>query len=141
MKKAIIVGTILMVMVGICPSAQAVDSADTKNWEFNLAPFYLWAVSLSGDVTMKGQTNPVTVDFGDIFDNLEAAFIVHFEGLYRNRWGFIVDVNYLSIGGTQETPITDIKVDFDDTIAEFDGFYRFDRGDHAFDALLGVRYN
>ncbi|MBW1790515.1 MAG: hypothetical protein JRK53_28585, partial [Deltaproteobacteria bacterium] len=67
MKKAIIVGTILMVMVGICPSAQAVDSADTKNWEFNLAPFYLWAVSLSGDVTMKGQTNPVTVDFGDIF--------------------------------------------------------------------------
>lgn len=140
-NKATIARIVLTVMVGICPLAQAADSTDTKNWEFNLAPFYLWAVTLDGDVTLKGQTNSVKLDFGDIFDNLGAAFIVHFEGAYQNRWGFIFDVNYLYLGATQSTKLTEIKVNMEDTIAELDGFYRIQRGRHSFDAILGARYN
>jgi len=73
MKRAVLSGIVMMVLVGICPFAQATDSAEGKNWEFNLAPFYLWAVTLDGDVTMKRQTAPVKLDFGDIFVDLAKA--------------------------------------------------------------------
>jgi hypothetical protein len=54
------------------------EESKEGNWEFNLAPFYLWAVSIDGDVEIGPQGNNVSLDFGDIFDNLESVFIVSF---------------------------------------------------------------
>jgi hypothetical protein len=47
----------VMILSGIIMFAPAALSAqDTlpkeKNWEFNLAPFYLWAVNMDGDMTV-----------------------------------------------------------------------------------------
>jgi hypothetical protein len=112
-----------------------------KNWEFDLAPLYLWAANISGDVTVKGQTNPVDLEFGDIFDSLEGVFTVHFEGLRQKQWGFIFNLDYLDLGSSADTPLGSAKVDLEDTIAEFDLFHRWHNGPHAFDLLAGVRYN
>ncbi len=58
------------------------DPADSADWEFNLAPLYVWGIFMSGDMTAKGTSNiPVDVDFGDIVRNLSAIFTVHFEGV------------------------------------------------------------
>jgi hypothetical protein len=32
------------------------DTATSKDWEFNLAPFYLWAVSMEGEQTVGSNT-------------------------------------------------------------------------------------
>ena len=110
-------------------------------WEFNLAPFYLWAVNLEGDATVRGVTSPVDLPFDQIFDNLEGALIIHFEALHENTWGFIADFNYLDISQNAQVAIFDIDVSVKETVAELDGFYRITHGVHQFDMVAGVRYN
>ncbi len=70
----------IIVLLMLCSFAYAADETDQGDWEFSLAPLYLWAVSLEGEVTMRDQTAPLELAFGDIFDNLAAVFTVHFEG-------------------------------------------------------------
>ena len=115
---------------------------ETDNWEFNLAPFYLWAMDMSGDATVGDNTSVVDVSFDAITDNLEAAFIVHFEGMHQSNFGFLVDINYVSLGGSQTIlPLKkELNVDMDMTIAEFSALYRMQMDEHAFDLIAGMRY-
>ncbi len=77
MKSVFLLLLISTVLVrGFNHTAQAEDKSSGSDWEFALAPFYLWAVSLDGDVVVGPQGNSVSMDFGDIFENLEAAFIL-----------------------------------------------------------------
>lgn len=117
------------------------EAATEKNWQFNLAPFYLWAINIDGDMKSGPITAPVDVPFSDVFDNLEAAFIVHFESMYNNQWGFLVDVNYLDLESDMTLP-TGISqnVDLNMTLAEFSGLYRTRRDAHTFDVVFGLRY-
>jgi hypothetical protein len=127
--------------------AQAASSG-TKDWTFNLTPFYLWAISIDGDTTIGSNAGDVSADFSDIFDKLEAAFIVNFQGLYQNRWGFIFDYNYLDLSdsGTIQASIGRIPVSiFHESdvrlhLVELDGFYRLTYEKHDFDFKFGLRY-
>src|SRR5210317_1924724 len=64
------------------------DTSPSKDWEFSLAPMYLWAVSIDGDQTVKGNKVDLDVSFSDIWDNLNGALTFHFEGVHKQRWGF-----------------------------------------------------
>ena len=141
----IICGLLLVALLLGSPVALAQQTSSEKNWQFNLAPFYLWAISIDGDVTQGTATVPVKVQFSDIFDNLESAFIVHFEAMNKNKWGFLVDVNYVDLEGDgtiQPGPGPGIQanVDFKNTIAELSGLYRINRDQHNFDLIAGIRY-
>jgi hypothetical protein len=48
------------------------DTSTSKDWEFNLAPFYLWAVCMEGEQTIGSNTGDIDVDLDDVFDKLEA---------------------------------------------------------------------
>ena len=136
----IIVVMVIIVLTG--NSGWAADS-DEKNWEFNLAPFYLWGVMIDGDLTLGTNTATLDVPFSDIVDNLEAAFIVHFEGMHRSNWGFLVDVNYIEVSNDVDLPLpfnASADVDFKSTLAEFAGLYRINRDQHNFDIIAGARY-
>ena len=110
------------------------------NWQFSLAPFYLWAVNMSGEISMGPTTSPIDVEFSDVFDNLEAAFIVHFEAVYKSNWGVLLDINYLDLESDMPTPIgLTLNADLNMTLAELSGFYRVNRGDHSFDTIFGAR--
>ena len=68
----------MFVMVAAATPAQAQDQSD--EWQFQIAPLYLWAISLDGTMDIRGRIEQdFTVDFKDAFDNLEGAFTVHFE--------------------------------------------------------------
>jgi hypothetical protein len=132
----------ILIMAPIAMSAES-PAAKSKNWEFNLAPFYIWGVAIDGDVTSGTNTVPVEVQFSDITDNLEAAFILHFEGMHKSNWGFLIDVNYLDLSGGVNLPgpfNVPGNVDFDATIAEFSALYRMANGDHSYDLIAGLRY-
>ena len=136
--KAMLMGLLLLI---ISTSAYAKDDpAASGDWEFNLAPLYVWGMFMSGDMTAKGNTNPVDIDFGDIVSNLSAIFTVHFEGVWEKQWGFLVDFSYVKLGGDQETRGPTIHVDLEDIMSEAAGYYRFDMGAHTVDALGGIRY-
>jgi hypothetical protein len=125
------------------------ESVTEKDWQFNLAPFYLWGINIDGNLsvgvnkTPSGNTvtAPIEVPFSDVFDALEAAFIVHFEGMHKSNWGFLIDVDYLNIGNnfTNARGIG-LDVNFEVTLAEFAGLYRVKRDAYNFDAIYGVRY-
>ena len=143
--KALIVSvSFVCLLLSFNQSAIAENSqSPPKNWEFNLAPFYLWAVTIDGDVTTGTSVVPITFPFSDIIDNLEAAFIVHFEGMYKSKWGFLIDTNYLDISSDVNLPAPinrPANVDFNATLAEFSGLYRITEGDHNLDLIAGLRY-
>ena len=141
MKKAIM--TIIVSFAAILlfiSLANAQETKPTKNWEWNIAP-YLWAVSMDGEMGIAGRTQPVTIEFDQIFDRLQAALLLHFEGLYKKKWGFLVDVSYINLGDQITTPIGTLDVDYKDVIAELDVIYRFyEKGPHIFEGLGGIRY-
>jgi hypothetical protein len=141
-KKTKISVLMIAIVVGFFWSSAFAQeaSSETKNWEFNLAPFYLWGVSLEGEQTLGTKTIDVEVDFDDIFDKLEAAFIVNFQGMYKNKWGFIVDYNYLNISD-DDTNAAGIKKDANLklNLVEVDGLYRWKYLKHFFDLKFGLR--
>ena len=137
-----LIGTsmIVLALVFICPQTYAEESSNPKEWEFSVAPFYVWAVNLEGDVGMKGVTAPLKLDFGQIFDSLEGLFTAHFEGWWRQKWGLLFDVSYINISDSQATPVFTVDVDFENVMTELVGFYRFTKGRHALEPLAGIRY-
>jgi hypothetical protein len=117
---------VLLLLISVLVVTTNHARAEKGDWEFNLAPFYLWAINISGDQTIGPISAPVNVEFNDIFDNLDGAFIVHFEAAYQNRWGFLVDVNYLDLENKQSLANSlTRKVDLDITMAELSGFRRW----------------
>ena len=150
MNKRNIIITIFTIMIlsGIAMFSPSVLTAqDTspkeKNWEFNLAPFYLWAVSIDGDLTVMGNNQQLKADFSEIADSLEGFFTVHFEGMHKSGFGFLTDVSYLNFGGQQATPgpapLT-LDVDLTFVMAELAGIYRIKLDDNALDLIGGIRY-
>ena len=119
----------------------AAENKTESDWTFNLAPFYLWGINIDGDVSAGPATAAVDVPFDDVFDSLEAAIIVHFETLYKNQWGFLVDVNYLDLENNMNLPMgISQNIDLNVTLAEFSGFYRMQHDSHAIDFIAGLRY-
>jgi hypothetical protein len=131
----------IVVLQGVSHTALAEDNSNGSNWEFALAPFYLWAVSLDGDVVVGPQGSNVSLDFGDIFGNLESVFIVHFETIYKKNYGIFFDTNFINLSGTNSTPATDINVDLEATVAELLPYYRWTNGAHSLDFMAGVLYS
>ena len=97
---------------------------------------YAWGASISGSATLNGQTAPnapTEVDFEDILDKLEMAFMGHYEGM-GDTWGFGADLTYIGLGDTNDKGVTG---DLDAAIAEAFAIYR---PNDVFDVLAGVRY-
>jgi hypothetical protein len=138
----------VMILSGIIMFAPvALSAQDTlpkeKNWEFNLAPFYLWAVNMDGEMTVMENNQTLRADFNEIASNLEEIFTVHFEGMHNSGWGFLTDISYLNLAGQQATPgplpLT-MDVDFTNVMVELAGVYRFTLDENALDLIGGIRY-
>ncbi len=119
------------------------DTGDEKstNWQFNLAPFYFCCINIDGDLAAGPVNARVDVPFDDIFDSMESAFIVHFETVYKKKWGVIVDIDYLDLENKMSLPTgISSNVDLNVTLAEVSGLYRLNRIAHNFDFIAGLRY-
>lgn len=116
-------------------------SQEQSDWEFNLAPLYLWAIAIDGDMGIRGRTAGVNVEFSNIWDNLEGVFTVRFNGLYRKKFGFVFDYNYLDLGTEKANDMANVEVGFKSQIINLAGTYRFIDGVHTLDGVAGIRYN
>ena len=125
--------SLLVVLMSIPVSA---EEPTGKGWDWRLAPFYLWAINISGEQTIGPVNAPVEIKFDDVVENLEAIFTANFEGIYNNTWGFMTDLAYADIEGSQGPATVKFKM----IIAEADGYYRINKNEHNLDLLLGLRY-
>lgn len=95
MRTKTIATLILSASIGLAGNASAA--------EWTIAP-YLWA----SDVKFSAKVNDAgiggEVDFADLLDKLDTAFMGHFEG--RNeRWGGFLDIMYLDLSDTRTTEL------------------------------------
>jgi len=130
---------VLAILVAIAAASPVDAQSQSDEWQFQIAPLYLWAVNIDGTMNIRGGLEQdFEVDFSDAFYNLETAFTVHFEAS-KGRWGLLADVSYLNLAGSQDirTPggVADIEVT--NLILEGAGGYSF--ADQWW-VIAGVRY-
>jgi hypothetical protein len=163
-RSIVLAACVLAIMVmapwahGQAPAAKpAAPTSDA--WEFSVTP-YIWATQVDSKVTVKGHNATSTTTFSDIWDNLNMAGLIHFEGIKGGKWGFFLDGIYLKIRGDGDyqrartaglvtPPTRDLTLAMDTLILEFGGIYQLakwslegqDPGQTAtIDALGGGRY-
>jgi hypothetical protein len=126
----------------LAPPPAFAQQSDT--WRGTIAPFYFWATEMNGEITARGTTVPVFLEFADAADNLGGAFSFHFEAQKR-RWGVFSDLNFVRLSSEAEftiptLPGTTIEGDFDldNTIFEIGGSYLVSEA-AGFAAIAGIR--
>ena len=124
------------ILISIIPATAGADDG----WDWFLAPFYLWAVDISGTQGFGEGVDEVDTKFEDLYPDIETSFTIYFEGTKDQRWGFILDLSYTDIDSTETVVDTEIKSGNTSPIYELDGYYRFGEGPHKFDLLVGLRY-
>ncbi|UCE64397.1 MAG: hypothetical protein JSU59_04450, partial [Nitrospirota bacterium] len=103
--------------------------SETKEWRFAFIP-YIWITSMSGEMTVRGQTIDIDASFGDILENSDSVFA--FNGILaarKGRWGGYLDGTYMKLG-TDDSKIGQSTVDTTNQLAyfEFGGLYRLGEG-------------
>lgn len=129
---------IFILVVTLLP-AIAIGQQD-NDWGFDLAPLYFWAISIDGDTGIRGQTARTEIDFSDIWDNLEGVFTLRLIAEYRQKFGLLLDYNYLDLGKETQEGAVDLDVGFKSQILNLAGTYRIWDGRHTLDGVAGIRY-
>ena len=108
-KRFFLIMAIAAILVAVnVPSVSAEEKpVENSGWEFQVAP-YMWFLSASGDVTVKGQKSDLDLSFNDIWDELNIAAMLAFEGR-KGRWGFYGDIIGANLG--KSTTVDGIKID------------------------------
>ena len=112
-----------LVAITFAPPARAADP-NTDGWEFRAAP-YIWAVSLDGDMTVKGNTVAVDVNIIDIIKESDSIFAL--EGYFEARkgdWGGFVDGTYVDLSMGGNAGALSANVGFLYILLDFAAFYR-----------------
>ena len=119
--------------------------------EWIIAP-YLWASDVSFSAKVNDTDIGGEVDFADLLDKADAAFMGHFEG--RNeRWGGFLDIIYLDVSDTRTTELGPggpvlgtVTADIGMTLKIYEAalLYRFGNaerksGSHEVDVFAGAR--
>ena len=132
--KPYLLGMILIIVVAAAAPVEAQSGSD--EWEFQLAPFYLWATTLEGDLTARGRDASIVLPFDEAFDKLEATFTIHFEA-WKGRWGLLTDFNYIDLESDAAVDALNLTISLENLIAEASIAHLFD--DRAF-FYFGARY-
>ena len=134
--------TALLFSVGNINVAFAVggDSTDGE-WQFSLAPLFLWAQGIEGTSTIGPVTAPLDITFKDALSNLEATFTVHFE-MKKDKLTLLGEYQYVNLGPEAVGPMGGtVDIDFADTIAELGAAYWvFGTEKTDWEILGGARY-
>ncbi len=124
-------------------TVQAQESQD--EWEFQLAPFFLWGMSIDGESSIDGNVAPMDLDFkDDLMENMSGAFTVHFEAR-KQKVVLFAEYQYVSVDPSVEASIgpATIKTDIDFAVnsAELGGGYTVHQTDSTrWEILGGLRW-
>lgn len=102
--------------------------------------FYLWMPDMMGDVTVRNVTAEADADFGDLFDNLDSTFGLHFEVFHREQAGAWFDINWLNLRQEPDFPTGSGTIEQALGIVEVGAAKRLSHGMSWFDILVGLRW-
>ena len=141
--------TAILLLAVVQPVWAKEKPAEEGGWEIS-ASAYMWFLTLSGDVTVKGNTSHVDMDFGDIWSELNMAGMGAFEAR-KGNWGLLFDGLYSDLGKSEIQNNIWVDPNIELMILNFGGFYRVGTWDLSdspdkkgpmmtLDVLGGARY-
>ena len=119
--------------------------AAEDEWEFMIAPLFLWGMSLEGTSAIEGNALPLDLDFvDDVLDNLDAVLSFHFEAR-KNKLLLFAEYQYVSLDPTIEASLGPIPVsadiDFAVNMAELGAGYTVSQSENTrWEILGGLRW-
>ena len=121
----------------------AAATAQTSDWTYS-ASFYTWFTALGTTVDTPFGEVETELDFGDVWDALDIAFMGSFEAR-QGRWGLVTDLIYSDLSSEEDTPFglrfDKAEVETKMTIFSAYAAYRVtDTPDVIFDVAAGFRY-
>ncbi len=128
--------------IGNISTAHAIGSNSTNGeWEYTLAPLFLWAQGIEGTSGIGPTSAPLDITFKDALSNLDATFTIHFE-MKRDKLTLFGEYQYVNLGPEAEGPMgVKLNIGFKDTIAEFGaGYWLFDTEKTNWELLGGAQY-
>jgi len=75
---------------------QPVSAQPSDSWKGTVAPFYLWATRINGDISTRAGTVPVYMTFEDAEHRLASAFSFHVEA-GKGRVGLFGDLDFVRL--------------------------------------------
>ena len=135
MRNIVIAIAMTLIAVGAASPIAAQDSGSDE-WQFNIAPLYLWASDLSGTLTARDREVSFQLPFDQAFDNLESAFTLRFEA-WKGRWGILTDFSYMDLSSDRTVGPLELNIALENLIAEVAVGYNFDGPSFI---CLGARY-
>ncbi|MEH6469945.1 MAG: hypothetical protein V7752_01735 [Halopseudomonas sp.] len=124
--------------------AEATNS--DEEWEFMLAPLFLWGINIGGDATLDGNTADLNLDFQDnVLKNMDAFFTLHFEAK-KGDLVLFAEYQHVNLDPSMSTSVGPIPVnadiDFKVEMAEFGAGYTLSDVDNVrWEVLGGLRWN
>jgi len=136
-----LIAAVLLAMAAASSAHAAGGNSTNGEWEFQLAPLFLWAQGIEGDSQIGPSRTPLDITFKDAFENLEATFTVHYE-MKRDALSLFAEYQYVDLAPTAEGPMgTELNIGFKDTIAELGvGYWVAGTERTDWEVIGGTRY-
>jgi hypothetical protein len=143
-KRAIAVtASVVLILAasGLAPGAAFARTASTTTpqgaWQ-HTAAIYMLAAGMSGKAAIGPVDADVDVPFSEILENLEFGGMAAYRGT-NGRWSVMVNSMFIGLGITKDGPLGgSAEVDFDQTMLEVDGGWRFAKGLELYFGLRGT---
>jgi len=136
--------TVVVILSVLLSASQGLAARDQQSdeWQFKLAPLFLWGVNLDGTTSIGPVSTPLDLGFtDDVFENLGAVFTVHFEAK-KNDLTLFAEYQYVQLEPTASIANgPSVDVDFTIQTAEFGTGYRIATwGITDVEPITGVRW-
>ena len=141
-RKLMLVAMAILLSFGSINIAHAMGGNSTDGqWEYTLAPLFLWAQGIEGTSELGPTSAPLDITFKDALDNLEGTFTVHYE-MKRDALTLFAEYQYVNLAPEAVGPMDiELGIDFKDTIAELGvGYWAFGTDRTNWEVLAGARY-
>lgn len=103
-------------------STLTAEEEASDEWELVVAP-YAWFTSIGGEADLGRVTGPIDASFGDVFDDLNLAFMGQLE-VRKYPFGLYVNPVYAKLNTTSSVGPASLNTTLKLAIVDFAGFYR-----------------
>lgn len=130
----------VLLAVSLINHSAASDDVESP-WEFQLAPLFIWGISIDGDATLGSDTAPLNLNFQDgALENMEAVYAVHFEAK-KNEFSLFTEYQYVKLEPEVGIGPLQTEVDFKNIMLEVGATFMFsDTGSTTLESMFGFRY-
>ena len=137
----------LLLVPCVARAAQGAESADpAQDFRFTVTP-YAWLTGLSGTIGARGSATTVNTSFADLSKYVNTAAMLDVDILYRERVGFLADLNYSQLGDQVSGKAISLDSKSSLVLSDLAAYYRLgttslgagDAGTASLDLLAGAR--